>query len=217
MAIEPAVKRTIVFVDGQNLFHAAKDCLQYTYPNYDPLALAQLICTRQGWQLDQVCFYTGIPHPRRDAPWHGFWSNKLAQMGREGVVCCHRPLRYRKERVELADGSMEYVTVKEEKGIDVRIALDVIRLARQRKYDVAVIVSQDQDFAEVASEIRDLAAAQHRWIRIASAFIHENNAFPRGIRDTQWLPLTKADYDSCIDTRDYRPKSPAQLPLIPPS
>lgn len=214
MVVEPATKRATVFVDGQNLFHAAKNCLGYTYPNYDPQALGRFLCGREGWQLNEVRFYTGIPDPRRNPMWAGFWSNKFAHMGRQGIICIGRPLRYRPEEVELADGSTQNVVVSEEKGIDVRIALDVIRLARQRDYDVAVVVSQDQDFSEVAAEIRNVAQAQRRWIRIASAFIRENNPFPRGINRTDWLPLTKADYDLCLDPHDHRPKGPAQLPLI---
>ena len=33
MPTEPGVKRTIAFVDGQNLFHAAREAFGYTYPN----------------------------------------------------------------------------------------------------------------------------------------------------------------------------------------
>jgi hypothetical protein len=61
MPPEPTTKRTVVFIDGQNLFHAAREAFGYTHPNYDVPALAAAICTRQGWQLDQVRFYTGIP------------------------------------------------------------------------------------------------------------------------------------------------------------
>jgi hypothetical protein len=37
---EPTLKRTIAFVDGQNLFYAAKKAYGYPYPNYDPKKLA---------------------------------------------------------------------------------------------------------------------------------------------------------------------------------
>jgi len=36
----PANPRAIAFVDGQNLFNAAKEAFGYTYPNYDVLKLA---------------------------------------------------------------------------------------------------------------------------------------------------------------------------------
>lgn len=42
--IEPTQKRAIVFVDGQNLFHHAKAAFGYTFPNYDVLALAKIVC-----------------------------------------------------------------------------------------------------------------------------------------------------------------------------
>ncbi len=92
---------------------------------------------------------------------------KLAAMGRQGVYVVSRPLRYRNQTVRLPDGTEHTVLVGEEKGIDVRIALDVIRLAHRREYDVAVVLSQDQDLAEVAEEIRVIAREQDRWIKIA--------------------------------------------------
>jgi hypothetical protein len=33
MPAEPSVKRAFAFLDGQNLFHAAKEALGYGYPN----------------------------------------------------------------------------------------------------------------------------------------------------------------------------------------
>ena len=40
MPADPAVKRTVAFVDGQNLFYAAKYAFGYNWPNYEPLKLA---------------------------------------------------------------------------------------------------------------------------------------------------------------------------------
>ena len=61
MASEPAIKRAVAFVHGQNLFYAAKIAFGYSFPNYDVRALAAAICGAQGWQLDELRFYTGIP------------------------------------------------------------------------------------------------------------------------------------------------------------
>jgi len=35
MASELSSKKAILFIDGQNLFYAAKEAFGYTYPNYD--------------------------------------------------------------------------------------------------------------------------------------------------------------------------------------
>ena len=51
MTSEPEQKRTMAFVDGQNLYHAAREAFGYTYPNYDILALATEVCKQQVWHL----------------------------------------------------------------------------------------------------------------------------------------------------------------------
>lgn len=71
---EPAVKRTVVFIDGQNLFHAVREAFGYTYPNYDVQALARRLCDGRGWRLVQARFYTGIPDVADNQFWHRFWE-----------------------------------------------------------------------------------------------------------------------------------------------
>ena len=58
MSSEPPTKRAVVFVDGQNLFHAAREGFGYTYPIYDVAALAKQVCACQKWKLAQVRFAT---------------------------------------------------------------------------------------------------------------------------------------------------------------
>lgn len=205
MPAEPAIKRAAVFVDGQNLFHAAREAFGYTYPNYDVLALGRAICDAKGWTPSEVHFYTGIPDPADDVRWHRFWTAKLAVMGRQGVHVFSRVLRYRNRTVRLPDGTEHTFLAGEEKGIDVRLALDVIRLAHRRAYDVAVVLSQDQDLAEVADEIRVIAREQDRWIKIACAFpASPTSRNRRGIDKTDWIRIERAAYDACLDRRDYR-------------
>lgn len=197
----------MVFVDGQNLFYAAKQVFGYTYPNYDIASLAAKLCQQQNWQLTQARFYTGIPNSGDDAAWNHFWKAKLAQMGRQGVHVFSRPLRYRLHTVRLPDGTTYSVPVGQEKGVDVRLGIDVVSLAHQKAFDVAVIFSQDQDLSEVAEEIRVIARLQDRWIKVASAFPVSpvpHNA--RGINGTDWIKIDRATYDACLDPRDYRPK-----------
>ena len=56
---EPAVKRAVAFIDGQNLFFAAKDAFGYTHPNYDFPAVAKAVCAGSQWNLTETRFYTG--------------------------------------------------------------------------------------------------------------------------------------------------------------
>lgn len=89
--------------------------------------------------------------------------------------------------------------------MDVRLALDVIRLANQRAYDVGIVFSQDQDLTEVADKIRSITRMQARWIKLASAFPDApSRRNRRGIDRTDWIRIDQSTYDSCIDPRDYR-------------
>lgn len=199
--------RAVSFFDGQNLFHCVKAAFGYTYPNYDPVELAAAVCASQGWKSEQVRFYTGVPDAADNPFWNHFWVAKGAQMGREGVYVFMRPLRYRNRQVKIPGESVHTFRDGDEKGIDVRIALDIIRLAHEDKFDAALVFSRDQDLSEVADEVQIIAREQQRWIKIASAYPYSPAVrHVRGINKTDWIPIDRATYDACLDRRDYRPK-----------
>jgi len=203
--LDPALERAAVFVDGQNLFYAAKEAFGYHYPNYDIGKLASLVCSQQGWNLAFTSFYTGIPNRERDPSRHDFWTAKLLFMRRQGIRVFSRPLRYSKRKPWERGFARPTEWVGREKGIDIRIALDIIRGATENLFDIAVIFSQDQDFEDVAEEIRYLSRKNQRRIEIASAFpVSSSYGNRRGINQTKWLEITKDTYNLCLDPRDYR-------------
>lgn len=205
MPQEPRIKRVAAFVDGQNLFHSAREAFGHSFPNYDPQALAASICESRGWSLTATHFFTGIPDAVDDPRWNRFWVAKLGVMGTRGVKTFSRRLRYQNEFVKLPDGSSTTIRVVQEKGIDVRIALDVVRLARQNAYDVALLFTQDQDLSEVADEVRSISREEDRWIKIASAFpVGPVSRNRRGVNKTDWIPIDRDTYDRCLDPNDYR-------------
>jgi uncharacterized LabA/DUF88 family protein len=192
--------RVAAFVDGQNLFNAAKTAFGYGFPNFDPIELAKQVCNQQSdiraehWVLVKLYFYTGMPSPTKDEPRNRFWKAKLAAMGKHTdlVQTFSRPLVYRNG-------------IGQEKGIDVKLAIDAVRLAHESAYEVALIFSQDQDFVEVATEIRRIADVQNRWITVASAFpVSPDYTNDRGIDKTDWIPIDRTLYDQAIDPTNYR-------------
>jgi uncharacterized LabA/DUF88 family protein len=204
---EPDIKRAVAFFDGQNLYRHAKEAFGHHHPNYDPKKLFHAVCEASGWEESGIRFYTGTPSAQKSELWHKYWFNRLLAMRRSGIVVTSRPIRYRTIEIELGDGTTTRVVAPQEKGIDVRLALDVVRLARNNQLDVAVIFSQDQDLAEVADDIREIARSQQRWMKIVSAFPSGPNATAsRGINKTDWFRMDQEFYDACLDPRDYRPK-----------
>jgi hypothetical protein len=118
---EPQIKRAIAFVDGQNLYHHRERAFDISHPNYDVLALARKVYQSHGWFFKTVRFYTGTPELADDPKWHNFWTKKLLK--RQGVHVYSRGLRYRDTEITI-DGNVHTVRFGEEKGIDIRIALD---------------------------------------------------------------------------------------------
>ena len=192
--------KVVVFFDGQNLYHGAKDAWApvpfqpnslYSWPSYDVEKMSTWLVNRKPNRVaHQVRFYTGVPDPVRGNVqefWHGFWSNKLRYLSSKGVYV------YR-GRVN-AGG--------QEKGVDVSIAIDLIRLTYERAYDVALIVSQDADFIPAVKLAKELVSVQGRQIGIESAYpLNPTNR--RGIVGTEWVHIRKTDYDACVDPREYR-------------
>ena len=87
--------RTIVLIDGQNLFHLARTAWSsgpsspYDWPSYDVEKLAHALVSRApGRTLAEVRFYTGVPDPSvgpRQLFWHDFWSNKIGYLKSRGI------------------------------------------------------------------------------------------------------------------------------------
>ncbi len=206
MPEEPTRKRVVAFFDGQNLYHSAREAFGIRFPDFDPICLANRLCSQHpDWETPIVRFYTGVPQPSDNQRWHSFWSNKLAQLKRNGAYVYSRPLKYSNQSIILADGSQSTTLIGREKGIDVRVAIDMVRMARLGELDVALIFSQDQDLSEVADEIRQISQTDNRWIKIACAYpISPTRTHTRGINNTDWISFDRTLYNQCIDSRDYR-------------
>lgn len=203
---EPEDKRAVAFFDGQNLFRHAKEAFGYHHPNFDPLKLQAALCRRLGLVDGGVRFYTGVPAADKSELWHGYWSNRLLAMTRAGILVTKRPIRYRSEWIRLPDGGTHRVDTAQEKGIDIRIALDVVRMTLRGQLDVVILFSQDQDLAEVVAEVKEITRQAGRWVKVISAYPQSATASSgRGIDGSDWVPMDRQFYDACLDDRDYRP------------
>jgi len=129
----------------------------------------------------------------------------LSLLGKHGVKVIPRTIHYTEKTISIPDYGEYNVKVGHEKGIDIRIALDAIRLFRENKVDVVLFFSQDQDFTEVVKELNSFAQKDNKWIKIACAFLDNPSVGKcRGINKTNWIRISREFYDSCIDPIDYR-------------
>ncbi|MEW5947189.1 MAG: NYN domain-containing protein [bacterium] len=138
------MKRVMVFIDGSNLYHALKKV--YLRANVDfEYMLANLVTP--GRELIRAYYY--------NAP----------------VIAEEAPENYRnQQRFFSALKKIPYFEIKlgrlvrrqnriVEKGVDVKLAVDMVSKGLKNQCDVAILVSGDSDFAEAVQIVKD--AAKH--------------------------------------------------------
>lgn len=203
----PNPVRVRAFVDGSNLFNSLKRCFGHRHPNYDIARLAQaVVALEPNRLLVGTSFYIGIPKPLDDADKNAWWSKKLAAMGRTGVSVNTRHLKRRELSIKLGGLVFFEKTVPRlvEKGIDLKLGLDLVRLARNNAYDAAIVFSQDGDLVEAVEEVHSIATEQNRWIQVECAYPVAGGVDSWPIRRTMPRQITRALYDLSIDPTDYR-------------
>jgi uncharacterized LabA/DUF88 family protein len=211
MAASPSIAqgplRTYVYVDGANLFNSAKRRFGYMTPNCDIAVLARAIAgIASNRKLERIFYYIGVPKLEHDARNHNWWNKKLSAMGRSSVTVIRRNLKQRELTIKLSGVVHHESTNKKliEKGIDLRLGLDLVKHARLSLFDLAIVFSQDGDLAEAVDDAYEIAQGQHRRISIECAFpVAADHPQQYGIKRTTTREFDKVAYDACIDPTDY--------------
>jgi uncharacterized LabA/DUF88 family protein len=190
--------RVVVFMDYQNVHGWARR--QFLRPNCDPseghvfpFKVGQLLTRRRSREstLEQVRVYRGRPNPARQAGAARANDRQTSDWERsQRVAVIRRNLQY----------PDDYPTAPAiEKGIDVAIAVDMIRLAMSGSMDVAILFSSDKDLmpaVEVLWEYRGCHVEVAAWTR-APRLRFEGQQRP-------WCHyLGPGDFDSVRDHFDY--------------
>lgn len=159
--MENSVKklRTIVYVDGFNLYYGA-----LKKSNYKWLDLRKLFYKLLGQQNDiiEIKYFTARISSRDndpDAPLRQSGYLKALETYAPGISIYygHYLTNLTKAKVHNpAEGSPKIVTIikTEEKGSDVNMALHILNDAWLDKYDCAVLVSNDSDIAEALRMVK---------------------------------------------------------------
>ena len=138
--------RLALFVDAQNTYRRARESF---FPNpqsgvdgqFDPVKLGQSIASRGGpggrsCSLSDVRVYSGRPDPNRDGRGHAAHMRQWNRWRTDGATVITEGLRYQ----PAWNGQPP-----QEKGIDVALAIDSVRLAITGACDVGVMMSTDTD------------------------------------------------------------------------
>ena len=134
--------RVMIYIDGSNVYHSLKKI--YGYTNLDFEAFTKKLAGRR--QLVRVYYYNApVDH------------TKEAERYKEQQTFFNRMRRIPYLEVRL--GRLVYrnwpAEKAYEKGIDVKKATDMLGQAYRDLYDVAILVSGDNDFADALQAIKD--------------------------------------------------------------
>lgn len=141
-------ERTIVYVDGFNLFHGA---LRHTpYKWLDVHALAKTLVD-ENKEIVKVKYFTAKVSPRQNDPAQPFrqhlYLRALATLNTQiiyGRYLSHIVKMYKAHQVPNENPFVEVVKT-EEKGTDVNIASHMLVDAADNLYDCAILISGDSD------------------------------------------------------------------------
>jgi hypothetical protein len=136
-------------------------------------------------------------------------------MQANGVYTWTHPLKYSDEDLVDHDtpccehGYSRVIRAKRgrEKGIDLRIGLDMLRLARQGCYDVASLVTQDTDLNQAVEELMVLRNELDVWLACETAYPFNPASGYRQFRllsCRRWHVIDEALFGRIRDDTDYR-------------
>lgn len=126
--------RVMIFIDGSNLFRAAR---AYREGYKVDLALLRDKLAK-GRTLARSYYYCSIGNPPR--PEQLKFQEKLSYLHFEVVSKTLKIRTATKEKIE--------------KGVDVALVTDMLRLAYNNAYDVAILVSGDNDFLQAVDDVK---------------------------------------------------------------
>lgn len=149
--------RVVVFLDYQNVYMGARDAFHSfgSSPQdgqVDPSRLGELLVEKSRPRFDrevtEVRVYRGQPDSAKDP--RGYAANDRQCRHWETlpkVKVITRTLRYPRDWPRERE---------QEKGIDVKLAIDLVAGAVRREYEVAVLMSTDTDLKPALEFVRDL-------------------------------------------------------------
>ena len=194
--------RLALFIDAQNAYRRARALF---FPNprsgrdghFHPMELGRLIASRGGpngalCALSDVRIYSGRPVAKRDPRTHAAHRKQTQRWEIDGATVITRSLRYPRD----------WPTVPaQEKGVDVALAVDFVKLAIEGDYDVGVILSTDNDLLPALEVVRNYDPSRvHVAVSAWSAPGHHQRLRLPGLW-CHWLD--QADYNAVADTTRY--------------
>ena len=137
---EKGSERVAIFIDGSNLYHSLEENCKRFDLNFG--AFSRKLCKDRA--LFRTYYYNVLRDPER---------NPQAYQDQQKFLSALYNTPYLEVRL---GGSKLRGDVAVEKGIDITLATDLLRFGWDDRYDVAILVSGDGDFAYALQAVKDM-------------------------------------------------------------
>lgn len=198
--------RVVVFIDVQNVHNDFRrafvddpDTADSHIGAFNPMELAKRLVAMgpdfEEWTLSEVRAYAGSPLAHHQPTATAAHDRQMETWRKWGVIVQPRPLYYppgEKPR---------------QKGVDVELAIDVFRMAVEKQYEIAVIVSTDQDIKPALEAVAKLRGSDPTpricGVRYGDLPQRLTYSDAKG-NTTHCFRLVVDDYVAVMDPTDYR-------------
>ena len=155
---EFALIRVVVYIDALNFYHGALRERPWKWLDLEKWAA---VVIPAGWRLEKIHYFTSLVTGAKQAERQEIYLRALAKWAARpetppGQLQVHMGRR-RNERImgRIPGGERKIpVIVPKEKGTDVHLSVRMVADAARDKFDFAVLVSNDSDFAECCKIVR---------------------------------------------------------------
>ncbi len=168
------MRRVAVFIDGSNFYNGLRDNVGRM--DVDFHRFGRKLASMADGDLLRIYYYNAKVDPEYDPDNHEKQQRFITHLSHTPYLTLRLgKLVYYQVRTEDASVRKHYAV---EKGLDVKLAIDLVRLAVNHACEVAIIVSGDKDLGDVVEFGKEMGLV------VCSAF------FPRGLSDSL---ATRAD------------------------
>lgn len=142
--------RVAVFIDGSNFYNKLKELRIRNTPNFNYRGLAEWLAL--GREVVYCGYYVGVVHAKP--------GDAKAEPMKNQQVNLFNNLQSKRQHFTVHRGYiMENHGVYHEKGVDVKIAVDLLTGAYEGSYDTAILLSSDTDLIPVIQKVRAFGKA----------------------------------------------------------
>jgi uncharacterized LabA/DUF88 family protein len=148
-------ERVYVFIDGGNLYKSMKIHINWTSINIQKFS--EYLCG-ENRRLVKICYYNAPVNQNENPLVYKEQQRFFSALRKTSYLELRLGNLRKREKEYLCSKCNEKTTITYfvEKGVDVRLAVDLLQYAFDDQYDTAILVTQDGDFVPAVQEVQRL-------------------------------------------------------------